>query len=213
MAICEICRREMLSACGCIKIPVLHHGKNFHPIKVGDPADFFFGEYEGRCGDCGAKPGHYHHPGCDCERCPVCGGQLISCGCDDRANLYFVQLRADQDDKRTTREKVASNIKTIFFIDSQQKDKKDLWFRFIRVPVGARWAIYQITHVTKTTVVLSFCPLLPVGDADYDEFSVVAPQWGNSARVSRKKVENLLAHQAAEPLSWEQIGAKMMEGF
>ena len=36
-----------------------------------------------RCTDCGAMVGHYHHPGCDVERCPVCGEQLISCGCQD----------------------------------------------------------------------------------------------------------------------------------
>jgi len=36
---------------------------------------------DGRCPDCGAKPGHYHHIGCDMERCPVCGTQLI--GCED----------------------------------------------------------------------------------------------------------------------------------
>ncbi len=33
------------------------------------------------CGDCGCKVGEYHQPECDHERCPKCGGQLISCGC------------------------------------------------------------------------------------------------------------------------------------
>lgn len=35
------------------------------------------------CGDCGALPGQPHLWGCDLERCPVCGGQLISCSCRD----------------------------------------------------------------------------------------------------------------------------------
>jgi hypothetical protein len=34
-----------------------------------------------RCGDCGVRPGGYHHLGCDLMRCPRCRRQLISCGC------------------------------------------------------------------------------------------------------------------------------------
>ena len=33
------------------------------------------------CHDCGAEEGQLHDMGCDCERCPFCGGQLITCGC------------------------------------------------------------------------------------------------------------------------------------
>ncbi len=32
------------------------------------------------CHDCSAKPGELHKLGCDMERCPFCGRQLISCG-------------------------------------------------------------------------------------------------------------------------------------
>jgi len=34
-----------------------------------------------KCHDCGIEEGHFHQPGCDMERCPFCGGQLIGCGC------------------------------------------------------------------------------------------------------------------------------------
>ena len=33
------------------------------------------------CGDCAVLPGELHVPGCDLECCPVCRGQVISCGC------------------------------------------------------------------------------------------------------------------------------------
>jgi hypothetical protein len=33
------------------------------------------------CPDCWAPDGTLHHPGCDVEECPACGGQGIGCGC------------------------------------------------------------------------------------------------------------------------------------
>lgn len=88
MAKCKYCGKDMLKANGCIRIPIKHNGVEYEPIKVGEAFgdiedSFFHDESTERCGDCGAKRGHFHHPGCDCEVCPVCGGQLITCGCID----------------------------------------------------------------------------------------------------------------------------------
>ncbi len=38
-------------------------------------------EKEKICHDCGTNEGDIHYRGCDMERCPFCGGQLISCSC------------------------------------------------------------------------------------------------------------------------------------
>jgi len=82
MAKCIRCGREMDSSDGCSVDTVAIDGKVFDRIRVGDPGDFDEGESKTiRCHDCNALYGHYHHWGCDAERCPVCGHQLISCDC------------------------------------------------------------------------------------------------------------------------------------
>ena len=81
MAICKECGRDMRTADGCGVAFLTVNGKRYERVKYGAPADLFPRQY-GRCGDCGARRGHYHHFGCDCEACPVCGHQLISCECD-----------------------------------------------------------------------------------------------------------------------------------
>lgn len=43
-----------------------------------------------RCHDCGVAEGEIHQRGCDMEKCPACGGQLITCGCiRERMNYGF----------------------------------------------------------------------------------------------------------------------------
>ena len=82
-AICKTCNGDMLKVDGCKPCIYICEGEQYEPVKVGDDGDFFEGDDKNvRCGDCGAKHGFYHHEGCDCERCPVCGNQLISCDCD-----------------------------------------------------------------------------------------------------------------------------------
>lgn len=83
MAKCEVCGKEMLTADGCLKTLYVN-GKRYERIPVGGKGDFFEDSpADTRCGDCGALMGHYHHWGCDCERCPACGLQLIGCDCED----------------------------------------------------------------------------------------------------------------------------------
>jgi len=76
MVKCKWCDQDMKVADGC--------GGN-EAVEYKDGTCLLSLPYEGdqeRCHDCNAKFGHNHHPGCDTERCPKCGSQIISCGCE-----------------------------------------------------------------------------------------------------------------------------------
>lgn len=83
MAICDFCNKDMLVVDNCdandtVKFP---DGSEMTSIPYENEYD------RPTCHDCGVAKGNKHHPGCDMERCPICTGQLISCGClDDEDN-------------------------------------------------------------------------------------------------------------------------------
>lgn len=58
-------------------------GIDYKPINMGEPGDFDEDcEPNCTCHDCGCAVGEQHTLRCDAERCPACGGQLISCDCN-----------------------------------------------------------------------------------------------------------------------------------
>lgn len=83
-AVCKVCGKNMMKAKGCGIAKIHIGGKGYDRTKVCDPSDFDEGAPSNtRCHDCNALFCHLHHWGCDAERCPACGGQMISCACED----------------------------------------------------------------------------------------------------------------------------------
>jgi len=81
--VCAFCNNDITKVAGCTLSVFMYKGKEYERFKVGGAGDFFEDmDADITCGDCGSQYGHYHHYGCDCEHCPVCSGQLITCGCE-----------------------------------------------------------------------------------------------------------------------------------
>jgi hypothetical protein len=76
VALCEWCKKDMLTVDGCT-------GNKKIEFPDGSQLDSlpYYGSGGLRCPDCNVLTGHRHHPGCDREKCPKCGGQLIACRC------------------------------------------------------------------------------------------------------------------------------------
>jgi hypothetical protein len=68
----------MTTAASC-SVQALH--RNDVPIPLRPWGSEHGWRANGRCGDCGVQPGGFHHLGCDIQECPVCSGQMLSCGC------------------------------------------------------------------------------------------------------------------------------------
>jgi hypothetical protein len=101
--VCEACGQEMSPGVACTQpdydgIPRIPYGSE--PAKFGgnwpltDPLPNLLRlasagsdtilrwTLHDRCRDCNTPAGGLHHPGCDMEDCPVCGWQVLSCGCE-----------------------------------------------------------------------------------------------------------------------------------
>lgn len=84
MTECSFCGQGMNEADSCTKNAILY------PVPPEDEIDGVYRlaiaygeedvddwEAEGRCHDCGVPLGGFHHPGCDWERSPATGEQLL----------------------------------------------------------------------------------------------------------------------------------------
>jgi len=83
MAICKRCQKEMSDAtvttCEGNDYIQYPDGEALLPLAY-NPRELHLPQWF-RCPDCNIVPGGKHHPNCEYEHCPRCGGQLISCAC------------------------------------------------------------------------------------------------------------------------------------
>lgn len=82
---CDVCGKVMSQSEGCDAGSFKDSdGKTYPRIRAGDPGDIFAKNTDPtkRCPSCHALHGHYHHHGCECERCPVCGETFAFCSCE-----------------------------------------------------------------------------------------------------------------------------------
>lgn len=120
MALCNWCGEEMTTGASC-SVAELHRGGVPVPmVRFGDERPKWRGE---RCGDCGVRRGGLHHLGCDVQCCPVCRGQMMSCGCrfdEDGPDLEEMEL--DSNGYPMERTEIAGREVIVHYVDLPDHD-------------------------------------------------------------------------------------------